>query len=213
MDCSVYLATPATIPALKDCLAILPTVLAEGVDLLQLRVKHVSDRTFYELALAFREITVKFDTPLLINDRIDIMLAADADGVHIGRDDLPIETARRLTAGRILGYSANQPSHFRTGEHAQVDYFGTGPVFATQTKENTGPVLGLEGLRTLAQQTSTPVVAIGGITPETFPKVMNLQDVNGCCLISSIWNASNPAEEVKKLRHHTHTLRNASGNH
>lgn len=140
--------------------------LAEGgATLIQLREKFLSPREFYEAAVEAMKAARRLGAQIIINDRVDIAIAAGADGVHLGQDDLPPERARHLLGNsRIVGFSTHTLKQAIEADSAPVDYIAIGPAFQTSTKENPDPVVGLEAIRAVKQKVSKPLVAIGGIT-------------------------------------------------
>ena len=153
-------------------------MLSAGATLVQLRDKsdHAQPRRFLSCARELRRITMDHAT-LIINDRIDICLAADADGVHLGQDDLSPEAARRIFASmkhgrsQIIGYSTHDLDQVRQAGKLPIDYIAIGPVFTTSSKANPDPVIGLEGVRQAREVTQKPLVAIGGITRQNCRQV------------------------------------------
>jgi thiamine-phosphate pyrophosphorylase len=141
---------------------------AGGATLVQLREKHLSPREFYLEARDALRVARERGVRLIINDRADIAMALGADGVHLGQDDLTPEAARRLLGTKaVIGFSTHSLEQAREAARLPVDYIAIGPVYATSSKENPDPVVGLEGLRLVRQETpSIPLVAIGGITRE-----------------------------------------------
>ena len=133
-----------------------------GATLIQLREKQMPPREFYEQA----KIAVRPGVQLIINDRVDVALAVGAQGVHLGQDDMPPEAARKLLGPKaVIGYSTHNIEQAIAAAKLPIDYLAVGPIFATTTKSDTAPVLGLEGLRTVRQAVGAfPLVAIGGIT-------------------------------------------------
>ena len=138
-----------------------------GATLIQYRQKTEDTRVFLSVARELRRMTRDRAT-LIINDRLDLCLAADADGVHLGQDDLSPAAARTIFSGIAkplwIGFSTHNPEQVREADSMPVDYVAVGPVFATSSKANPDPVIGLEGLRAARELTSKPLVAIGGIT-------------------------------------------------
>lgn len=141
-------------------------LIAGGATLIQLREKHASPREFYMDAEAALRIAHSRGVRLIINDRVDLAMALKADGVHLGQDDLPPEAARELLGARaIIGYSTHNISQAVDAIRLPIDYLAIGPVFATSSKENSDPIVGLDGLRRVRMAVgSLPLVAIGGIT-------------------------------------------------
>ncbi len=139
-----------------------------GATLVQLREKHLSARDFYDEAKAALRVARERGVRLIINDRVDIALALEADGVHLGQDDMPPDAARRILGERaIIGFSTHTLEQARAAALLPVDYIAVGPIFATSSKENPDPIVGLEMLREVRLNVgSLPLVAIGGITDE-----------------------------------------------
>ncbi|MEW6126530.1 MAG: thiamine phosphate synthase [Acidobacteriota bacterium] len=146
---------------------------AGGATLIQLREKKAAPREFYAAAVAAMRVARRLGVKLIINDRVDIALAVDADGVHLGQDDLPPEQARKLLGEqRIIGYSTHDLKQALAADLMAIDYIAIGPVFQTSTKENPDPVVGLELISQLKSQIAKPLVAIGGITLESAASVL-----------------------------------------
>src|SRR6476469_7541899 len=153
-------------------------LIATGVTLIQLRDKSQPEhpRRFLSCARELRRVTLDRAT-LIINDRVDICLVADADGVHLGQDDLSPESARRIfdqvkdRKTRVIGFSTHNLSQLREADALPIDYIAIGPVFVTGSKANPDPVVGLEGVRQARQATQKPLVAIGGITRQNCSQV------------------------------------------
>jgi thiamine-phosphate pyrophosphorylase len=140
-------------------------LLDAGVRLIQYRAKHATSRELLEISQQIAERARKAKAIFIVNDRADVALAVDADGVHLGQDDLPPDLARKvLKPGKWIGYSTHNLDQVKEAERTSADYVAIGPVFPTRSKENPDPVVGLEGLRQARQATRKPLVAIGGIT-------------------------------------------------
>jgi thiamine-phosphate pyrophosphorylase len=140
-------------------------LLAAGVRLIQLRDKHASSGELYASALRVTECVRKAGGTFIVNDRADVARAVDADGVHVGQDDLPVESARALLGpGKLIGYSTHVLEQVREADRSTADYIAFGPIFPTASKENPNAVVGLAGLAEARKATSKPLVAIGGIT-------------------------------------------------
>ncbi len=199
VDYTLYLATDRDLLGARRLEDILEAVLAAGVTVVQLRDKHASGRELYELGTRVLAVTRRHGVPFIVNDRVDVMLAVDADGVHIGQDDAPLPQARRLARGKILGYSVHDLASLRQAEAAGADYVGVGPVFATATKQVTVPLLGLEGLEEIVRATRLPCVAIGGIGVASAAAVA-ATGVAGICVISAILGAPDPGAAARDLR-------------
>lgn len=147
---------------------------AGGATFVQLREKHLAPREFYREALEALRVARELGVRLIINDRVDIALALAASGVHLGQDDLPPKAARELLGNRaVIGFSTHSVEQAREAARLPVDYLAIGPIFATSSKENPDPVIGLEGLRRVRQVVGEiPLVAIGGINRENFREVL-----------------------------------------
>lgn len=146
-------------------------VLHAGVKCIQYREKDLSRREIYANAVTLRELTRLFDATLIINDHADIALAVGADGVHLGQDDLPLKEARKIMGGRIVGISTHNLDQAKEAELGGADYIGFGPVFHTTTKD-AGTPKGTDNIRTIKEDVSIPVVAIGGISLDNIASVV-----------------------------------------
>ncbi|MBC7909387.1 MAG: thiamine phosphate synthase, partial [Pyrinomonadaceae bacterium] len=149
-------------------------LIAGGAELVQLREKHKSPREFYADAVEALRVARELGARLIINDRVDLALALRADGVHLGQDDLPPEAARRLLGeAAIIGYSTHNIAQAVEAAKMPIDYLAIGPIYATTSKENPDPVVGLEGLRRVREAVGhLPLVAIGGINHENAREVI-----------------------------------------
>lgn len=147
-------------------------VLRAGIRVIQYRDKDRTRREIYYEALRLREITRSFDAFLIINDHADIALAVDADGLHLGQEDLPLKEARRIVGRKIIGISTHSLEQAQEAEAGGADYIGFGPIFHTSTKD-AGLPQGLDNLRTIKQNVTIPVVAIGGINADNIISVIH----------------------------------------
>ncbi|MFZ4440790.1 MAG: thiamine phosphate synthase [Syntrophales bacterium] len=169
-----------------------------GVTLVQLREKEISSKEYLELAQRVKTVTDRHGIPLIINDRIDIALAVDADGVHVGPEDLPVPIARALLGdGKIIGASAASLEEALSLQAQGADYLGVGAVFPTATKRGTERV-SLEELRRIKSAVHVPVVAIGGINAENAGPVMETE-VDGVAVVSAIMDQTDIREAARKL--------------
>ena len=172
---------------------------AGGVRLLQLRVKQQPTRDFVSLATAVQRICHDSQCTLIINDRVDVALAVEADGVHLGQEDLPLTAARKIVGGeKIIGVSTHTAQQALTAEQEGADYIGFGPLFGTTTKATGYTARGLEQLQEVRQQVHIPIVAIGGITAERAPAVLQA-GADAVALISDIVLAPDIQHRVKTL--------------
>ncbi|GAA0155610.1 kinase [Lithospermum erythrorhizon] len=172
-----------------------------GATIVQIREKDVETRNFLETAKACLEICRSFGVPLLINDRIDVALACDADGVHIGQSDMPASIARALLGPtKIIGVSCKTPEQAEQAFVGGADYIGSGGVYPTNTKEN-NPTIGLDGLRTACLASKLPVVAIGGINASNAHSVMKLglPNLKGVAVVSALFDRESVSTETRTL--------------
>lgn len=177
---------------------VLEELLAAGVKLLQLRVKQMSPRDFLRLARLARSRTHTCDCKLIVNDRADIARAADADGVHLGQEDLPLRVAHKLMADKIIGISTHSMAQALEAERGAADYIGFGPIFGTQTKETGYSARGLDLLRQVRTAVAIPIVAIGGITEDNATQVWQAGAAS-VALITDILRADNIGAKVKRI--------------
>ncbi|MDP2682224.1 MAG: thiamine phosphate synthase [Deltaproteobacteria bacterium] len=174
-------------------------VIDGGAKILQLRAKKLSSREFLETARIIRKITKDKGAVFIVNDRIDIALLTDADGVHLGQDDLPVKEARRLLGNnKIIGYSTHNIREARAAKKLPVDYISFGPIFATKTKEDAQTPKGLKGLDEIMKAVKIPIVAIGGITETNMAHVLK-QGVESVAMISEILTAKDISQKINRL--------------
>lgn len=168
-----------------------------GVRIIQVRDKLASSRTLHETVVAALEITRPRGVRLIVNDRVDVALAAGADGVHVGQDDLPAGSAREILGPlAIIGISTHSLAQAAAAASLPVDYVAIGPVFATTTKANPDPVIGLEGLKAVRAAVTTPLVAIGGITLERAPAVF-AAGADSVAVVSDLRAGASVGERVR----------------
>ena len=160
-----------------------------GAKVIQLRDKTAAPSEFFEDARAAVRIAHEHGTKIIINDRVDLALAVNADGVHLGQEDLPVEAARRLLpSGAILGFSTHNVEQANQASSLPIDYLAIGPVFSTSTKASPNPVVGCDGIRKVRNVArDLPLVAIGGITTENAPAVI-AAGADAVAVISDLWN-------------------------
>lgn len=163
-----------------------------GVTMVQVREKHGDVRAFIERAQAVKDILKNTNVPLIINDRVDVALAVDADGVHLGQSDMPAHIARELIGpNKILGLSIEDEQQLADVDALPIDYIGLSAIYATPTKTNTQKHWGIDGLKMALNTTSLPIVAIGGINESTIP-ALSATGVHGLALVSAICHADDP---------------------
>lgn len=167
----LYLVTNRYQDSLENFLEKVETACRTGVTIVQLREKNLTTNQYYHLAKQVKEITDAYQVPLIIDDRLDICLAVDAAGLHIGDDELPVSVARKvLGPKKILGVTAKTVKRALEAETSGADYLGTGAIFPTRTKEN-APITLISTLKTICQTVAIPVVAIGGLTSENIDQL------------------------------------------
>ena len=170
-----------------------------GAKILQLRAKSLSSKEFLETARIIRKITKDKGTVFIVNDRVDIALLTDADGVHLGQGDLPVKEARRLLGNnKIIGYSTHNLREALEAVRLPVDYISFGPIFPTKTKEDAQMPKGLKGLSEVRKAVEIPIVAIGGITETNMVHVLN-EGVEGVAMISEILTVKDISQKINRV--------------
>lgn len=170
-----------------------------GVTMVQLREKLGSGRAFLEHAQALKALLAGTGVPLIINDRADIALAVDADGVHVGQADLPVEVVRAMIGpGKLIGLSITDAAQMAGADADAADYLGVGPVHPQTTKGDASPPLGLGGFATLRRMTRKPVLAIGGVKATDAPMLME-EGAAGLAVVSAIMGAPDPEAAAREL--------------
>ena len=168
----LYLVTNRYQDSLESFLEKIETACRSGVTIIQLREKNLTTNQYYQLAKQVKEITDAYQVPLIIDDRLDVCLAVDAAGLHIGDDELPVSVARKvLGPEKILGVTAKTVKRALEAEEGGANYLGTGAIFPTTTKEN-APITLISTLKTICQTVAIPVVAIGGLTSENIEQLI-----------------------------------------
>ncbi len=178
--------------------SVIDAMLAGGVSVLQLRVKDLPADEFLRLALTARERTARAGCLLIVNDRVDIALAAQADGVHLGQEDLPLEAARPLVGEKLIGISTHSPEQAEAAERGGADYIGFGPMFPTRTKETGYASQGPAMLASVRQRVRIPIVAIGGITAENVAQTWN-SGADAAAIISYLTRGDDVTARVKEI--------------
>lgn len=195
----LYLVTERGMLRGRDLTDVVMQAVEGGVTMVQLREKDISTREFIELAQALKSVLMRMRVPFIINDRVDVALAVDADGVHIGQSDMPYDIARRmLGSDKIIGLSVENFAEIEEANRLDVDYIGVSPVFATPTKTDTAMPFGLDGLREAVRRSLHPSVAIGGINKSNFRSVLST-GTNGIAVVSAIMDSDNPREASRLL--------------
>lgn len=198
VDYSLYLVTDRELlgkRVLEDCIEL---AIKGGVTIVQLREKSLSTLKFLQLAIRVKEVTSRFHIPLIINDRLDIALAVDADGLHVGQDDLPMLKARALFPNKLIGVSVSTLVEALLAQQQGADYLGVGAVFKTTTKPD-APEVSLDQLALIKKSVTIPVVAIGGIKQTNMQQVM-ATGIDGVSVVSAILAQENILEAANMLR-------------
>ena len=198
-DFDLYLVTDRSLTQGHDLLWVLQQALDGGVKAIQLREKDLGGRELFSLAEAARKLTQSYHARLLINDRIDLALAVDANGVQLGKASLPIETARALLGPRkLLGASTHSLEEAQEAERNGADFVVFGPIYFTPSKAPYGAPQGLAALKKIVEKISLPIYAIGGIKPENIADTRRA-GVRGVALISAVMSAADQEDATKKI--------------
>lgn len=185
--------------AMGDLVATVEASLRGGVTMVQLRAKNLTDRELLNQAVALRDLCDRYAAVFMVNDRLDIALASGADGIHLGVDDLPLESARSIAGSDfVIGYSPETDDQIRTAVERGANYLGIGPVYGTQTKSDAGAALGLDDLSRRIELGKLPAVAIGGITLENARSVI-AAGPDGIAVVSAILGATDPEAAARQL--------------
>lgn len=199
VDYSLYLVTDRRLAAGRSLPALVEAAVAGGVTVVQLREKSCSTREFVALAREIQALLRGTGVPLIINDRVDVALAAGADGLHLGQKDMAIADARRLVGSRmIIGISVESLDDAIRAEGEGADYLGISPVFATATKIDTAPPLGLDGVRAIRAAVGLPLVGIGGIDAGNVASLIEA-GADGGAVVSAIVAAPDPRQAASLL--------------
>lgn len=199
IDYSLYLVTDRKQPAPGTFEKVVEEALKGGVTLVQLREKEGDTGLLYERAVKLKQITKAYHVPLIIDDRIDIMMAADADGVHLGQSDMPAALARKLIgADKIMGVSAGTLEEAVKAEKDGADYLGVGAMFPTATKKD-ADITTPETLRKIMDTVHIPVVTIGGMNERTIP-LFKGYGLSGFAVVSAIMASLEPEKAARKLK-------------
>ena len=192
----LYLVTNRYQDSLESFLEKVETACRSGVTIIQLREKNLTTNQYYQLAKQVKEITDAYQVPLIIDDRLDVCLAVDSAGLHIGDDELPVSVARKvLGPEKILGVTAKTVKRALEAETSGADYLGTGAIFPTTTKEN-APITLISTLKTICQTVAIPVVAIGGLTSENIDQLIGT-GIAGVAVVRDLMQA----EDIEAKAH------------
>lgn len=203
LDVSLYLIADSRLCEPRQVVDVVAQAVRGGVTCVQVREKLADARALFCLTTQVMKALDGTAVPVIVNDRLDVALAAGASGVHLGQDDLPVEQARRLApAGFIVGLSTSRRSDIDQANQlaaGTVDYLGIGPVFATSTKVDAKPALGPATVAALRAATALTCVGIGGITAANAAEAMTAR-LDGLCVVSAICTAEDPAAAARELR-------------
>ena len=180
-------------------LEVLEAVIAGGGRIIQLREKDWDKRDLYELAVEFKKRTLKSNTLLIINDHVDVALAADADGVHLGQDDLPVPAARRIAPDLILGASTHNLEEALTAQEEGADYVNIGPIFPTKTKAKASRFLGPNAISDIGPRLEVPFTVMGGINMDNITQVLDA-GARRVAVVTGVTRANDITERVQELR-------------
>jgi thiamine-phosphate pyrophosphorylase len=200
LDWSLYLVTDPDLVGDRPLLEVVAAAIRGGVSIVQYRDKQAHTRAMVQTAGALVQLCRQMGVRLLVNDRVDVALAVDADGVHVGQEDMPVALARKLLGpDRLLGVSVHNAAEVRQAEQDGADHLSVSPVFATPTKPGHRPPLGLDGVRALSAMSRLPLIAIGGIQLNNAAQVISA-GARGICVVSAIVAAADPEPAARSLR-------------
>jgi len=200
MDWTLYVITDAKLSRGRSHLEVAQVAIEGGASIIQFREKEMTTRELVETAWRLKELTKEKGVPFIVNDRLDVALAVEADGVHVGQEDMPATLARKLIGpDKILGVSASTVEEALQAEKEGADYVSASPVFTTPTKPDAPPPTGLEGLRAIVKAINLPVIAIGGINEENVREVIEA-GAHGVAVISAVVSAPDIAAAARRLR-------------
>jgi thiamine-phosphate pyrophosphorylase len=200
IDYSLYLVTDRGLARGRTTLEIVKTAVYGGTTVVQLREKDCSTREFIEQAYSIKEFLKDHGVPLIINDRLDVAQAVKADGVHLGQGDMPLGLAKQILGNSmIIGISAESLQDAIEAEKGGADYLGVSPIYATPTKTDTAPPLGLAGLKKIRKAVQLPLVGIGGLSTENAADVIR-SGADGVAVVSAIVAADDPETAARELR-------------
>jgi thiamine-phosphate pyrophosphorylase len=200
IDLTLYLVTDRGLSLGRSNLDIIRATVAGGVTMVQLREKEATTREFYEEGLKVKEFLGEHNIPLIINDRLDVALALDADGVHLGQDDMPVAVARRILGDdKIIGASVFNAAEAREGEAAGADYLGLSPIFVTSTKPDLTAEIGIDGIAPIRQAVRIPLVGIGSMNAGNAFKAIRA-GLDGVAVVSAICSHRDPEAAARAIK-------------
>jgi thiamine-phosphate pyrophosphorylase len=200
IDYSLYLVTDRSLARGRATLEIVIAAVRGGASVVQLREKDCPTREFIDQGLVIKKSLKDHGVPLIINDRVDVAQAVKADGVHLGQTDMPLGLAKKILGeSMIIGISAESVQDAIEAEKGGADYLGVSPIYATPTKTDTAPALGLEGLREIREAVGLPLVGIGGLNTENAADVIR-NGADGVAVVSAIVAADDPEKAAGNLK-------------
>ncbi len=198
LDLSLYVITDENLIK-KDIGKAVEKAIKGGATVIQYRAKNKDSKTMYKEAQEIKKICDRYNVPLIINDRVDIALAVNADGVHVGQEDLEVEVVRRIIGfDKIVGLSTKNLKQVKEANYLPIDYIGFGSIFPTETKED-AKVSGIENLKKAIEISLVPVVAIGGINLSNIDEVLSAGCTN-VAVVSAVFKGRDIEENAKKLK-------------
>lgn len=196
----LYLVTDESACLGRDIFWVVEEAVKGGVTMVQLREKSLDTRAFIERAIKMKALLDPYNVPLIINDRVDVALASDADGVHVGQSDMPYSVLKKiLPAGKIIGLSAEKKEDVVEAENWDLSYLAVSPLFSTPSKTDHSEPWGMEGLKWVKENSKHPLVVIGGINASNSSEVM-YHGSSGIAVISAICSAESPFEAASYLK-------------
>jgi thiamine-phosphate pyrophosphorylase len=199
MQVDIYPVTCERLSAGRSNLQVLEAVIQGGAKIIQLREKDYPKRDLYNLALKFRKITARAGVLLMINDHVDISVAVEADGVHLGQEDLPVQVARKLAPELLIGASSHSLEQALQAEKKGADYINIGPIFSTTTKEGVGRSLGPKAISEISSQVRVPFTVMGGINEKNIDQVL-AAGARRVAMVTAITKAADIASKVRSLK-------------
>ena len=205
-EVDIYPVTCERLSAGRSNLEVLHAIIQGGARIIQLREKEYSAKDLYHLALKFREITSRAGVLLLINDHLDVAMAVEADGVHLGQDDLPVAAARRIAPELLIGASTQSLEEALQARDEGADYVNIGPIFPTKTKEGIEHYLGPEAINVIGPEINIPFTVMGGINESNIDQVL-VKGARRVAVVTAITQAPDISERVRSLRKRITDLR------
>lgn len=195
----IYPVTCERLSAGRSDLEVLKAILEGGARIIQLREKEHSRKAFYQLAVKFRELTAAAGALLIVNDHVDIALAVEADGVHLGQDDFPVPAARKIAPELLIGASTHSLEEALRAQNEGADYINIGPIFPTKTKEGVEYFLGPEAIEDIGSRVTLPYTVMGGISEANIDQVL-ARGARKIAMVTAITKAPDMAAKVRHLR-------------